>query len=117
MQTILHPWRALLIVPHDHVEEVGLWWLRLCIYQNHLMHHRGLLLRNHLHRGILFDDLLRHGSRCRGCVSVPFIIIILNLVTIILSCAVESYSSAIYMISSSRDWIIPSRVVFSSFSF
>jgi hypothetical protein len=22
MQTILHPWRALLIVPHDHVEEI-----------------------------------------------------------------------------------------------
>jgi hypothetical protein len=82
------------------------------------MRHRGLLLENHLHGGF-FDDLLRHGSRCRcrRCDGVPFIVIILILIIVILSHVVESISSAISMISSSWDLIIPFRVVFSSFSF
>jgi hypothetical protein len=58
------------------------------------MHHRGLLLGNHLHRGFFFDDLLRLGSRrrCRGCDDIPFIIVILILILIVvvLSHAVES---------------------------
>jgi hypothetical protein len=51
---------------------------------------RGLLLRNHLHGGFFFDDLLRDGSRrrCRRCNSVPFIILIL--VIGVLSHVVES---------------------------
>jgi hypothetical protein len=42
-----------------------------------------------LHGGFFFNDLLRHGSRCRcrGCDGVPFIILIL--IIIILSHAVE----------------------------
>jgi hypothetical protein len=35
-----------------------------------------------------FDDLLRH--RCRGCDGIPFIVIILILLIVILSHAVES---------------------------
>jgi hypothetical protein len=56
------------------------------------MHHRGLLLRNHLHGGFFFDDLLRHDSRhrCRGCNGVPFIVVILILIIVVLSHAVES---------------------------
>jgi hypothetical protein len=70
MQTILHLWRALLVVPHDHVEEVGLRWLRLCICHNHLM----------------------CGSKCKcgGCDDVPFIVVILILITVILSDVVDS---------------------------
>jgi hypothetical protein len=65
-------------------------WLRLCIYQNHLMCHRVLLLENHLHRGFFFDDLLRHRCRCRRCNNVPFIVVILILIVIVLSHAVVS---------------------------
>jgi hypothetical protein len=93
MWTIHQPRRALPIVLYDHVEEVGLQKLRLCIYQDHLMRHRGFLLGNHLHGGILFNDLLRRGSRwhrCRGCGGVPFVIVIIILVVVILSHAVES---------------------------
>jgi uncharacterized membrane protein len=41
-----------------------------------------------LHGGFFFDDLLRHGSRrrCRGCNGVPFVILII----VILSHEVES---------------------------
>jgi hypothetical protein len=90
--TILYPWQALLIVPHDHVEETGLWQIMLYICQNHLMRHRGLLLGNHLHRGFFFDDLLRHDSRrrSRGCDGVPFNVIMLILIIVVLSYAIES---------------------------
>jgi hypothetical protein len=77
------------------------------------------LLWTILHEGFFFDDLLRHGSRsmCRGCDGVPFIIIILILIIIVLSHAVESILFAISVISLSHDWIIPSKAVFSFFSF
>jgi hypothetical protein len=48
------------------------------------------LLWTILHGGFFFDDLLKHGNRCRcrGCDGVPFVIVIL--IVIILSHAVES---------------------------
>jgi uncharacterized membrane protein len=75
------------------------------------------LMWNILHGVFFFDDLLGHGSRSRGwvCDDVPFIVIILILI-IVVPMRLSPYSSAISRISSSRDWIIPSRVVLSSLS-
>jgi hypothetical protein len=86
MQTILHPWWALLVVPHDHVEEVGLRQLKLCICQNHLCAIGGSCSGTMSTGASSFDDLLRHGSRrrCRECDGIPFVIII------VLSHSVES---------------------------
>jgi hypothetical protein len=36
------------------------------------------LLLTILHGSFFFDDLLRHGSRRRGCDGIPFIIVILS---------------------------------------
>jgi hypothetical protein len=55
------------------------------------MRYRGVLLRNHLHGGFIFIDLLRHNNRrrrCRGCNGIPFVVVIL--IIVILSHAVES---------------------------
>jgi hypothetical protein len=75
------------VVPHEYVEEAGLRQLRLYIYQDNIVHFRGLLLRNHLHGVFLFDDDLLRGSnrwcKCkgwhgsRGCGGIPSIVVIL----------------------------------------
>jgi hypothetical protein len=51
------------------------------------------LLRDHLYRVFIFDDLLRCDSswcRCRRCSGVPFIVVILIVIVVILFHAVES---------------------------
>jgi hypothetical protein len=68
--------------PLIHVRVVFIWIIIQIIH----------LLWTILHGGFFFDDLLRHYSRrrCRGCDGVPFIIVILMLIVVILSHAVES---------------------------
>jgi hypothetical protein len=62
IQVIHHPRWALLVVSHEHAVEMGLWQLGLWICQDNFMHHRGFLLRNHLHRVLLHDNLLSGSS-------------------------------------------------------
>jgi hypothetical protein len=63
IQLIHHPRRALIIIPHECVVEMGLRHLRLNICLDDFMFHRSFLFRNHLYRVFLLDNLLRCGSR------------------------------------------------------
>jgi hypothetical protein len=128
IQVIHHPHWALLIVPHEHVVETGLRHLRLCICQDHLMHHRGFLLENHLYRVFLHDDLLSYGSsrwrRSRGGTTVIGGVAASPPSSSSSSSASASspmrsspISLAIFVMSSSQDSTVPSSFVFSSFNF
>jgi hypothetical protein len=128
---IHHPSGALLIIPHEHGAEAGLRWLRLCFRRDDLQLLRGLLFRDHLLRVLLFlnDDHLRGSSRwhrstwwhsSRGYGTSPPSLSSSSLSSSSSSISpmqLSPYSLAISMISSSWDWIIPSRLAFVSFIF
>jgi hypothetical protein len=66
IQVIIHTCRTLLMIPHEHREEVGLQRLRLFVRQDDLQRLRGHLFQNHhLRVFFLFGDNLRGGSSGR----------------------------------------------------
>jgi hypothetical protein len=62
--------------PLIHVRAAFIWIIIQIIQVIQIIH----LLWTILHGGFFFDDLLRHGSRCRcrGCDGIPFVVVILS---------------------------------------
>jgi hypothetical protein len=125
-----HPRRALLIVPHEHGVESGLWGLRLCFWHDDLQLLRDLLFWNHLHRVLLFHNDyhlgaatggvgIGGGTTAQGCgcvASIIFVILLLIIfIIVVLTHVVDSILVGHLDDHSSWDWIIPSSLAFSSF--